>query len=369
MSVYNNRFKNHYRVDNEGYTLIIGKNDCYKISPEVAYLIDILPKTGTAYDIAEHLELVGVKDMEGVISQLFRIGVLEYEEGWSFKSLYRRMKRSIFNPKWIIFGCKIQEKVGQSIVRKVQDKIEPSQLLKFSMGFTGMLTLWGLLDVELWHTSPLSTVNGMLVITLFVLGICVHELGHSAMCAYTNMGFRPVGITVFIFYPVMFTNVSGITELGLIQRSLINCAGVFTQSLYMSGLVIAWLLTGSGTVATVLKLLYTMLFFNLHPFIKTDGYWFFHDVMHFYDENKSAIVIKAVYYVLYSLFAVYLINKAVTIFGETLTFFSNWTLIRLNLELFFNIFNIYITILIMKASINRFKEGVGFLIKTVGLQK
>ena len=65
---------------------------------------------------------------------------------------------------------------------------------------------------------------------LVILGSLAHELGHSFASMAAGIGLRPIGFSVYLIYPVFYTNVSGIEKVGLNERVLVDCGGfVFTE--------------------------------------------------------------------------------------------------------------------------------------------
>ena len=201
-----------------------------------------------------------------------------------------------------------------------------------------------------------SNFDGILLFLFIFLGIIVHEMGHSFMCNYCGIGLRSICFTVFLFYPAMFTNVSGIEEMDLKQRILINISGLCAQGLYMVFLIILYFSTGYYNFLIAVKLLFDMFYLNLYPFVRTDGYWLFKDILFFYKNSKIGKNLNNIYYILYLLSSAYIGYEGFIIIKSLVLYFMNFKAIRLNSVLLINLFYLYLITTFIKAIKNKFME-------------
>jgi hypothetical protein len=148
------------------------------------------------------------------------------------------------------------------------------------------------------------------VLVVVLLSILVHELGHSVFAYLNGIGFRPIGFSVYLLYPVFYANVSGIGELGLKPKISINLAGIALQSWFMLGVLIAWVFTGWSPYYTSLQYLSFLVLFNLNPLLTTDGYWCYKDLVTFYKGKPHAIYAERLYAIATFVFSLYLLGMA-----------------------------------------------------------
>ncbi len=108
---------------------------------------------------------------------------------------------------------------------------------------------------------------------LFFLSLLVHELGHAAACRRYGAQPGEIGITVYLVFPALYSDVSSAWRLRRWQRQVVDLAGAYTQ-LIVGVLYVCAYLAGAGSVfrTAFLMIVYTNLF-SLNPVFKFDGYW------------------------------------------------------------------------------------------------
>ena len=124
---------------------------------------------------------------------------------------------------------------------------------------------------DFWSLKISEIVECILVI--IALGL-VHELGHS--CALMRYGQRAgaIGIGVYLYMPVFFSNVTNAWKLKRMKRVCIDMGGMYFQALGISLLYIIVALLASNSVIKIAIIVSTLqIVGNFNPFIKMDGYW------------------------------------------------------------------------------------------------
>jgi len=136
-----------------------------------------------------------------------------------------------------------------------------------------------------------STITAVMLLSL--LGAFIHETGHaSALVAY-GCTQTEIGFGIYLYYPVLYTDVSEAWKLSRHQRAMIDVAGVYFQSVFQL------LLLGLSFIYSSPVLIYFFLFTDLimfrtmNPFLRMDGYWLVADLFGIFNlRQQSTKVIK-----------------------------------------------------------------------------
>ena len=140
---------------------------------------------------------------------------------------------------------------------------------------------------------------------LALAGGLAHELGHSFAAAAAGIGLRPVGLSIYLIFPVFYTNVSGIETLPLRDKALIDCGGFTSQGIFLLFLLLAASLTGNSLFAEAVRWIMVLVFFNLNPFFRTDGYWLYKDLQASFEKTRLAKIVHITYFAAFTAFSFY----------------------------------------------------------------
>ncbi|MBR6622945.1 MAG: M50 family metallopeptidase [Ruminococcus sp.] len=117
---------------------------------------------------------------------------------------------------------------------------------------------------------------------LFFFLVMLHEAGHAIVTRSLKIPVSEIGLLIFIFYPVVYTNIS-FSRLLKKRRDRLKCllAGIFTNHL-ITGASLAFIGIGANGIMrdilyvnAVINLLITLT--NLIVFFKLDGYFILQD--------------------------------------------------------------------------------------------
>jgi hypothetical protein len=144
------------------------------------------------------------------------------------------------------------------------------------------------------------------MLLLVLLGSIIHELGHSYAAAAAGIGFRPIGFSIYLFFPVFYANVSGMERLTLKEKAAIDMAGFFTQSACLMALLVVWYLTRDLLFLETVRWMSLIIVFNMNPLIKTDCYWLYKDFRKGSPENKLTGWLHYLYLAAFVGFTLYL---------------------------------------------------------------
>ncbi len=121
--------------------------------------------------------------------------------------------------------------------------------------------------------NNLSEVSFLFVLPIILIGIFIHELGHAAAAKYYGVNSRGIGFGFYLFTPTFFADVTKAWQLSSKQRVVIDLAGIYFELIYISFLLIVFILTNEINFLATSFLLFISIFYTLNPFLRTDGYW------------------------------------------------------------------------------------------------
>ena len=127
------------------------------------------------------------------------------------------------------------------------------------------------------NTVNVYTVTGLLVFV--VLSSLFHELGHAAACKHFGLRHGGIGFGLYLNFPVLYTDVTEVWKLGRKQRLVVNIAGVYFQSICLTGLLAAFFCTGNDMLRYLILIMNFGFVMTLNPFFKFDGYWMMSDLL------------------------------------------------------------------------------------------
>jgi hypothetical protein len=302
--IYENHLKSAYLVSTEGELLAITETSFYHLSDETARLIEELPTDGPRGMFLKHLSDLGLNAPEDIFSRLLGIGALTEKRSQSPKAILKR----ILNPRIQIITPQIQEITLSFLgVNLLAGKKRWASILAW-ISLAGLL--WGSFLALAGNQKAIPTpLTGHLdwihVFLLALAGSLAHELGHSFAAAAAGIGLRPVGLSVYLVFPVFYTNVSGIETVPFQDKALIDCGGFIFQGIFLLLLLLAASLTGNFLFAEAVRWIMVLVFFNLNPFFRTDGYWLYKDLQTSFEKNRLAKIVHIVYFAAFTAFSVY----------------------------------------------------------------
>lgn len=160
---------------------------------------------------------------------------------------------------------------------------------------TGMIVMWML---WIYHYNSSANVayqlTGLQFREMVICYCCImlfgiiHEFGH--VIALLKYGERPgrIGIGIYLFMPVFFSEVTKAWKIKRIGRVCVDIGGVYLQALVlMLTFVINMFYIKNKTLAIAILLSSFQILSNFNPFIKLDGYWFLCDALGITDIHKA----------------------------------------------------------------------------------
>ena len=126
-------------------------------------------------------------------------------------------------------------------------------------------------------TSPWLTVTTAILGVL--VGLFLHELGHTAACSRYGTQHGEIGIGLLLILPVFYVNVQRSWSLKRRQRVIVDGAGIYFHLIYSALICFIWLVTHDRAAEIVVRSLLMCTVINAMPFLRFDGYWLATDVI------------------------------------------------------------------------------------------
>jgi hypothetical protein len=141
--------------------------------------------------------------------------------------------------------------------------------------------------------EALSVKQWLLLITLNVLAVFFHELGHSSACTRYSCPHGDIGLGLFLIYPVFFADVSAAWSLPRNQRVAVDAGGMYFHLIVSTICYAVWLVTHSFVALLLMYGIVLAVVFNLNPFFRFDGYWMLADLTGIPSLHRAAAEVVA----------------------------------------------------------------------------
>ncbi len=355
-TIYENYLKAAYSIKSDTKILAITDTSCFHISQETAWLASSLPAIAPKERYLQSLSELGIANPQKIFNKLLSIGALREKSGYSLANLLKML----LAPKIGLVSSQLQERF---LVRFSSRPESTGRILRVLAPISAAGLFWGisliLAGPDKVHLSLSGPPDAVAVMALVIVGSLVHELGHSLAAMSAGIGLRPIGVSVYLVYPVFCTNVSGIEKLRLPERALIDCGGFIFQGTFLLALLLICFFSGNASFAEASRWISAIILFNLNPFFRTDGYWLYKDIYSEFHKQRLARVLHYGYLASFLVFSIWffwlltgrigaLWYSAVGMIHSPGNFFS---------EGYRAIIGGYLVFLGLLGGLNRFKEG------------
>lgn len=261
--------KNDYLISSPELNLYI------RINEQTYNLIQLFDGTRTIKKIIDEYKNKyinnnpsGINDYYCIINRLMYLGV--------FSNCC--VKRKQVYPSYILLRTKLFSSVfvNKAVrnlhflfnIRTILLMIFGSVLIWIYYAFFSSVTT-DLFPQFLWWIVPL----------LFIMSSVLHELGHSASATYYGAENGEIGMGFYFFQFVFYSNITDVWRLQKKQRAIVDLSGIYLEFIFSSIILLVGLLFSSPVcIVSALAIIWSCLF-NLNPFIRTDGFWLFCDLI------------------------------------------------------------------------------------------
>ena len=129
-------------------------------------------------------------------------------------------------------------------------------------------------------SSVLTRPGIVLAIGILTLAASVwHELGHATASQYGGAKPGPIGVGLYLIWPVMFTDLTDSYRLSRAGRLRADLGGVYFNAIFMLALAGIYGLTGTSWLLVVIVLQHLVVAQQFLPFLRLDGYYLVSDLI------------------------------------------------------------------------------------------
>ncbi|MCQ2337232.1 MAG: M50 family metallopeptidase [Paludibacteraceae bacterium] len=142
------------------------------------------------------------------------------------------------------------------------------------------IVIWLLCSFFVFQQIDLSTHFSWWKFTLiFFISSIFHELGHSASASFFGAKNGEIGCGFYFFQFVLYSEITDVWRLPKKERVIVDIAGVYFEIIFSSVVLFVGVLASSPICIISAWAILCSCLFNLNPFIRTDGFWLFCDLI------------------------------------------------------------------------------------------
>ena len=143
-----------------------------------------------------------------------------------------------------------------------------------------LLLVFGLYVLFGVDTPKETKVESFIYIAIgYAFSTLFHELGHIAACRRFTGKNGEIGVGIYIFYPIFYSNISAVWMANTSQRIITNLGGIYLQLILAIVSYVIFFVFGNQFFIEFSKILIIFCLFQILPFIRSDGYWILSDIM------------------------------------------------------------------------------------------
>ncbi len=183
----------------------------------------------------------------------FRVGVVPERVVWRIAGVFKPM----FWPPAILVGLALFVVLDVAIIAQGGlSRIVPSAL---ALVYEPELTL--------------------LVLAIVLVSAAFHEFGHVSACRYGGARPGKMGFGLYLVWPALYSTVTDSYRLSRRGRLRTDLGGVYFNAVFIAGMSVAYLYTGSPWVLVTIVLLHFETAMQFLPVIRMDGYYILSDLI------------------------------------------------------------------------------------------
>ena len=156
--------------------------------------------------------------------------------------------------------------------------VKPVFILSVSLLLIFILGFFFFFDHSGISLTSFEGSDMLFIYLIFFLTTFFHELGHASSCSYYNAKHGDIGVGIYLYFPVFYTDVTDAWKLTRLQRGMVDIAGIYFQMLFIPLLFVFYLVYQNLIFIKAIYLLIFSLITTLNPFLRFDGYWLASDL-------------------------------------------------------------------------------------------
>lgn len=125
----------------------------------------------------------------------------------------------------------------------------------------------------------LSTSNLVLLYLVTSASNIFHELGHASAMKHYKVDHGPIGLGLYLIFPVLYTDVRRIWRLKRGQRIVVNLGGYYFEQYFLFTIGVLFLATHNPLWIILFLMMDIKILFGLNPVLRFDGYYVLSDML------------------------------------------------------------------------------------------
>ncbi|HEY8492023.1 MAG TPA: hypothetical protein VIO14_13655 [Dehalococcoidia bacterium] len=172
--------------------------------------------------------------------------------------------------------------------------LPPVVVTVLALAAAGHVWLYGFYPVGQTVDVVVTEPYTLLLLTLFTLLLrFFHEFGHASACRRGGVRHGPIGVGLYLVFPVFYADVSHVYRLNRPQRLRVDLGGVYFELIGTCVLFALYALTGSELLLLMVVGTNLNMVMEFNPFVRFDGYYVFADAIGVPDPLSYAAVYVA----------------------------------------------------------------------------
>jgi putative peptide zinc metalloprotease protein len=119
----------------------------------------------------------------------------------------------------------------------------------------------------------------LLVLVMVLASAAFHECGHVSACRYGGAQPGVMGFGLYLVWPALYSTVTDSYRLSRAGRLRTDLGGVYFNAVFIAGMSVAYLTTGSPWLLAAIVLLHVETATQFLPMIRLDGYYILGDLI------------------------------------------------------------------------------------------
>jgi putative peptide zinc metalloprotease protein len=135
--------------------------------------------------------------------------------------------------------------------------------------------------ITMQHVAPPPLSGGELLAgyAVFVISCLAHELGHAGACLRFGVRPGPIGIALYLVFPVLYSDVTRIWRLRRWHRVAVDVGGSYVQCLCGAFYAVVYVQIHAPALLLAVALIIAATLLNMNPLFRFDGYWVISDAL------------------------------------------------------------------------------------------
>lgn len=269
--------KFHTASKNQEYIVTIGDRQ-YHVNSSIANLINLIDGESSLDKIANNFSLIEKKSYN--VNDIIQILNHFFIQNRLIKSSFDQPSQKPTRTYLRFRSTLLPKKIIHPITGILQVLFHPFVMFPLIViCFIFHFYFFSTLNAESFRLLFNSPRIFVVVAGLSLISTIMHELGHASACRSYGAKHGYIGVGIYLYFPVFFTDVTDVWRLSRIKRTVVDFGGLYFQFLFNLILYGAYLLTGYAGYLYPIVFIGIQTISTLNPFFRFDGYWIASDII------------------------------------------------------------------------------------------